>query len=459
MPTTIDRRTGATLGFAFGAVTVLLVVSQVVAYFQWTDVQVSVDAIEKNALVSVELVGRMGIDIGRERSLIERHIFEHEGAAMTELESEIQQTKRDFAVAANGYSPLATFPGEADAWRGLTVDVALLDKPITAALDASRGNRNTEAAAAMTALEPVFDAIARDVATLVEINHTAADRARERTAHLELSVLGVRSALSAFVLIVTLLAGIWVTRVVVRIQRRLVRNASELEVRNRELDAFAGRVAHDLRGPLNTISLSASMLAERTPDAKTATVMERGIAQMTSLVEDLLALSRVGSMVGSVARTEPIASALETDLGALVKDAGGALRVDLQPAAVSCSEGLLRQLLWNLGENAVKYRRSDVPAAIELIGRRTAERYEIRVIDNGQGMSSEDATHAFEPFYRCAATSSVPGTGLGLAIVRRIAEASGGTVSVDSKPGHGSTFKVVLLLAQVSDPRLALPEQ
>ena len=176
--------------------------------------------------------------------------------------------------------------------------------------------------------------------------------------------------------------------------------------------------------------------------------MQRAVTQMTNLVNDLLQLSRTGAPPqGSVAQIEPIAASLETDLAPLIREAGGALRVDVEPAAVSCSEGLLREVLWNLGENAVKYRRPVLPPSVELGGRTTRGRYRLRVTDNGRGMTAEESSRVFEPFYRGSDIHGVPGTGLGLAIVRRVVDASGGSLSVESQLDHGTTFTVELPLA------------
>jgi signal transduction histidine kinase len=133
-----------------------------------------------------------------------------------------------------------------------------------------------------------------------------------------------------------------------------------------------------------------------------------------------------------------------------VKEVDGLLRMQIEPARVPCSEGLLREVLWNLGENAVKYRRPEVPLKLEMIGQATHQHYELRVSDNGAGMSSNDARQAFDPLFRGEQTrSATPGTGLGLAIVKRIVEAGGGTVTVDSHAGQGTLFVVRLPLAAV----------
>jgi signal transduction histidine kinase len=102
--------------------------------------------------------------------------------------------------------------------------------------------------------------------------------------------------------------------------------------------------------------------------------------------------------------------------------------------------------LWNLGENAVKYRRPEVQLLVQIRGRATPNAYELSVSDNGMGMSPSVARQAFQPFFRGKQTASTPGTGLGLSVVKRVIEASGGTVSIDSEPGRGTTFKIQLPL-------------
>jgi signal transduction histidine kinase len=243
--------------------------------------------------------------------------------------------------------------------------------------------------------------------------------------------------------------GIWVTRTISRREQQIESNALALENRNRELDAFAGRVAHDLRGPLNTIKLSGSLMAEQVPaEPRTAMILQRGVVQMEQLIEDLLTLSRLDSeAIGRVARTTAAVAAVEEDLQRAVRDVGGTLQVDVSEAAVRCSVGLLRQVLWNLGENAVKYRRDDAPLDLRIDGKTSERDYVLKVSDNGKGMTPSDAHSAFEPFFRAPATRAVEGTGLGLAIVRRIVEANGGTISLDSVAGRGTTVEVHLRCA------------
>jgi signal transduction histidine kinase len=225
--------------------------------------------------------------------------------------------------------------------------------------------------------------------------------------------------------------------------------ARQLEDQNRELDAFAGRVAHDLRGPLSAINLAT--FDQGAPNQeRTSAIFRRGVKQMETIIQDLLMLSRV-SATTSGARCEAAAviGSAEEDLRPKVEAVGGILHIEAAAAPVRCSEGLLRQIVWNIGENAVKYRRDGVQLNVEIRGRILAHTiYELCVSDNGMGMSPSEAQHVFEAFFRGQQVLSTPGTGLGLSIVKRAVEASGGSVSIDSTLGQGTTFKVHLPVAE-----------
>jgi signal transduction histidine kinase len=448
-----ERHTRTMLRAAFGGIAALLLVSQFLGYIRWKAAQDTVATIEGDALASVRLIGRMSSDFQRERILIDRHIFEHLAPEMAAIERQIAAVKDDWSAAAREYAPLASYEGEAAAWFTLNRDVAIAEQHAAAALQLSRGNQDSEAAQQLLTAEPAFEAVSRDVQTLVDVNQAAAAAARVHAATLESDVLYVLLALAAAILLITLVVGRQLTRLISDNERRLGQQTVELQNKNRELDAFAGRVAHDLRGPLNTIHLAASMIAERARgEAATAAILQRGVTQMTGMVDDLLTLSRAGApSEGAVARAETVAASVAADLHPLVSEAGGTLGVDVQPAAIRCSDGLLRQALWNLGENAVKYRRPDVPPVIALVGRATSAGYELRVSDNGLGMSDEDTRRAFDPFFRGKRTRDIAGTGLGLAIVRRIVEASGGAVFADSRPDHGTAITLRFLLAPAPD--------
>ncbi len=244
---------------------------------------------------------------------------------------------------------------------------------------------------------------------------------------------------------ITLAIGVWVIHLIGQRENQLVRNSAMLEARNRDLDAFAGRVAHDLRNPLNTIYLTVSTLRNPgLPDKDAVAILQRSVKRMDTLIEDMLLLSRASSQAVDVCDPAKVAAAVGDDLASLLDREGGTMRVEVVPAKIRGSEGLLSQALWNLVENAVKYRRADVAVRVEVTGWVQRKFYELRVTDNGIGMTPEETTRAFDPLYRAHRSGQVSGTGLGLSIVKRVIEASGGTISVYSELGHGTTFVVNL---------------
>jgi signal transduction histidine kinase len=443
------RGTKALMLGAFGVIGVLLGCLQTVQYLEERDTQIAIELIQKNVVRSVRLVNRMAIDVWREQVSVAYHVFESTAQNMARVENLLADARADYADAATEYAPLAILSGEAPLWHILREEVAQAQAQGDVALALSRKNRDREAIETITATRPLFRAIEEKSGALVDLNQRAVDRAAAAAASRHRLDSWIQNVLTAAILLAVLLGGYLVTRVVVRAQQQLEYQSDVLAKKNRELDAFAGRIAHDLRNPLNTISLSAEMLVAKLPEAAPMSLpIGRGVTRIARLIDDLLVLSRIGMMAQKATRTEPIASSLEQDLGPLVGQAQGNLHVQLEPADVLCTEGLLRQALWNLGENAIKYRRPDIAPDIDIAGYVDAGRYAIRVTDNGVGMSSDDALHAFEPFYRSAQTSSLPGTGLGLSIVRRIIEASGGRVSMTSRPGQGTTFVMTLPLAR-----------
>jgi signal transduction histidine kinase len=405
--------------------------------------------ISEDALVSIADVSRIVHDIDLVRILINNHIFETSPEKMDPLEKRIRQVEANLSGVAQEYEPLATYPGEREVWENLWSDVGELGQPVNQVLELSRANRDAEARKAMAPLEKNFDAINQQAEQLLRLNR---NQARSAVAEIE----GLQRRAMTFFVVITLLGtlvaslvAIWVIGLVKKRDRQIAEATALLEQRNEELDAFAGRVAHDLRGPLTAISLSTLRLSDQLPkDDASLAVLQRGVSRMDALISDLLTLSRAGvEATATVANTEVIASSLEDELISKVDSANGLLRIDLEPAEVQCSEVLLRQALWNLGENSVKYRRSEVRLEIGIHGRKVGHFYEFRVSDNGTGMSPEDAAHVFDPFFRASVARSTPGTGLGLSIVKRVIEASGGKVSVTSELRRGTTFVIALPLA------------
>jgi signal transduction histidine kinase len=225
---------------------------------------------------------------------------------------------------------------------------------------------------------------------------------------------------------------------------------------------FVADAAHELRTPLTAISGLIELLLlgadneDRATRRRTLVTVDRDLTRLTRLVNDLLALSRHDLAVPHRQDRVDLA-ALVTDLHSLTvelaPDRDVTIEVPGGSVEVIGDADHLRQVLLNLAENARRYTRDGERITFRLRrGRRVAE---VAVIDSGSGIPAEDVPRIFERFYRGdqARSRHSGGSGLGLAIARAIAQAHGGTLTVESAVGAGATFLFRLPLAPSLDPR------
>ncbi|MEX1031772.1 MAG: ATP-binding protein [Cellvibrionaceae bacterium] len=225
--------------------------------------------------------------------------------------------------------------------------------------------------------------------------------------------------------------------------------ADRLEARRQDQLYFIASIAHDLRNPLHSISLTSQLLAAKSSDEdrELANVVLRQVNNLDHLVLDLLDTSRIeaGQLDLQLA---------EHDVNDVVRDAVALHRgtaelhqftVDTasDPVLCRCDRSRLSQVLNNLLSNAVKY--SPNGGAIRVTAHAEEESVVMSVSDQGIGIALEDLDNIFKPFHRTKLTrGTIPGIGLGLSASRRIVEAHGGSLEVESVPDVGSTFRVVL---------------
>ena len=219
---------------------------------------------------------------------------------------------------------------------------------------------------------------------------------------------------------------------------------------------FVNTVVHDLRSPLTAI-LGYVELIERAgrvnpQQAEFINRVKSSVYTTTKLIDDLLKLGRVE--VGTLDEVTPVnmkllVAKILTHYQLQVKEKGHTLRLrksgDLQP--VMGSRVQLNQLVDNLIGNAVKY--TPPGGQIRVILGEEENQLILQVADNGPGIPLEDQSRIFEKFYRASnAPKGVAGTGLGLAIVKTIVDNHRGRIWVESKPGEGAVFTVVLPLVK-----------
>ncbi len=410
----------------------------------------------RESLMSVELISRIGRNLDQQHILLDVHIIEAEASGMKQIELELNRAAADLNQAKHAYTPLVELPGEEATWREARQLIARFDTVKNEVLVLSRKNLDVQARATMAANFEDYSKLQQLIARLIAIERGGAEVAVARIRTLRRINVAAMLSTGIVVLVVVLVLGQRAIRRITSYEEQIVGYARTLEERNRELDAFAGRIAHDLLGPVASLRLSADLLSSDAgalaPGSHQSTQdrLRRSIEHMTTMIEDLLAFARADTAARSVP-SDPAAVAAKVGDDFLERYGDQAsLHAHVEPARVTYREGLLRQVLWNLVENGVKYRRNDADAEITVSGHASAGFYELRVSDNGPGVQPEDAVHIFEPLFRADPTRHIPGTGLGLSIVKRIVEGGGGTISLQSQPGYGTTFVLRLPLARES---------
>lgn len=205
---------------------------------------------------------------------------------------------------------------------------------------------------------------------------------------------------------------------------------------------FLSEVSHELRTPI-TICRGHVEVLEPTPSleevAEAREVLLSELDRMSRLVEDMTTLARAENP-GFVRLEKVDVDRFLTELGSSAQMLlNGRLHVERTSSAklaVSADPQRLTQALLNLLQNAAVHAPAGGPVVLNVDRETDAWRFEVR--DGGTGLTTEESRRVFEPFAR--GRTAAPGSGLGLAIVRGIAEAHGGSVGVESDPGHGATF-------------------
>jgi two-component system OmpR family sensor kinase len=221
--------------------------------------------------------------------------------------------------------------------------------------------------------------------------------------------------------------------------------------------ALVADTSHELRNPLMVLRGNIELLGLNLPlsDRKEAAVESiEEVDRMTRLIQDLLFLADADaekSIQHEDVALEALVAAIAEDAVLIATRDDGTRDVVLDandPITVRGDAERLRQLIWNLVENAVRY--TPAGGTINIALRRHGPVAELTVSDTGIGIPPEHLQHIFERFYRVDTSRSreLGGTGLGLSIVRQIAEAHGGQVRVRSTVGEGSTFTVALPVSQ-----------
>lgn len=237
---------------------------------------------------------------------------------------------------------------------------------------------------------------------------------------------------------------------------------------NHQKDHLLGMVAHDLRGPLGNIKFAVDLLKTLQPTQDEYTHFLQMIEETTTnalyLTNDLLDTAAIEAGQLTIKRQPILLQPLVERVNHSNRHIGTQKQIDLQIALdptleqVTLDELRMEQVLGNLLSNAFKY--SHAATTVTLTFLRQEQDLVIQVADQGQGIPADEIGRLFELFGRSSVrpTGQEKSTGLGLAICKRIVEAHGGTISVESTVGKGTTFTIVLPSAVVTPIAAATTE-
>jgi signal transduction histidine kinase len=443
-------------------VTAFVALDLVVVLSLWPQLH-RLEALSTQFAANTTLIARMRGDLHVMRSAAaQRHVRLRAGSADgTEL-AELERARLDFAAAAKEFGAaaqeydLTPMPQEeVDLWATLSSEAF------------PRFVRLAE-----RAVGPVDIGETPDLAELRDLQIAAADADRILQ---ELSLMNARgldargeeihSTVTTLVVVclalgaLGIVGGILLVRWALGAVREYERSMQE---RLEELDQFAGRVAHDLRNPLQAMGMSLSLIQRRAEDERmlaTCAKAQEGVKRMSEFIQELLTFARSGAKPApdASAQVEEVVKHVQQDLSPLAE--AKAIRLVVQPCPVAhaaISPEALRGIIANLVDNAMKHMPpGGAERRVEISSRAGHGEVEIVVRDTGAGISPEALPRIFDPFYR--ATQRTGGFGIGLKTVKRLVDAHGGRLLVDTEVGRGSAFTVILPAA-AAPPAAAQPQ-
>lgn len=253
----------------------------------------------------------------------------------------------------------------------------------------------------------------------------------------------------------------------IKLAEMALRDKQAAEAASAAKTEFLSRMSHEVRTPLNAVSGFAQLLELRMQEDGTDPTTRNYVQQIQTasqhlmcLVNDVLDLQQVES--GNLhIRLEPLPLQEELNqclamLSPMAVEHRVTLRCDVDVAwRVHADRQRLRQVIMNIGSNAIKYNHEGGIVRIDAVANARRDRVELTFEDTGPGMDARQLAKLFQPFERLGKeTSSIEGTGLGLIITRSLIEAMGGSMQVHSQPGAGTRVHLSLSMADDGDEHL-----
>jgi two-component system phosphate regulon sensor histidine kinase PhoR len=224
---------------------------------------------------------------------------------------------------------------------------------------------------------------------------------------------------------------------------------------------FINNMTHEFKTPISTISLAAQMLQDqsvaKSPEmfGKLSGVISSETKRLRFQVDKVLQMSmfddkNTASLKMKELDANELLSGIINTFAVKVEQNGGTItsRLEAEDPFIFVDEMHFTNVVFNLMDNAMKYRRSDVPLSLEISTKNVGDKFVLSIKDNGIGISKDNLKRIFDKFYRVHTGNvhDVKGFGLGLAYVKQMVKAHRGSIRAESELGVGTTFIIVLPL-------------
>jgi len=236
------------------------------------------------------------------------------------------------------------------------------------------------------------------------------------------------------------------------LEERVNERTSQLAAINKELESFSYSISHDLRAPLRAIFGFSQILSKRHRESlndegqQYMDYIVQASVRMEHLINDLLEYSRLGRKSIDIypISLNKVIDTVHSDFRQKLENVEASFFVEKEIPEILGNEILLQQIFINLIDNAITYRRTDVPLEIKINFEQDAKHVTLKISDNGIGIPKEYWEKIFNIFQRLHSEDNYPGTGIGLATVRKSVTMLNGIIWVDSVVDQGTTFYVNL---------------
>ncbi|KFE65422.1 ATP-binding protein [Hyalangium minutum] len=452
-------------GYRAGFLFAVALLSAVAGFTLWTEVRTGqqVDALVREALDREQLIGRIRVDVFSLESAIEAHIRarddEERQAANAVMEDILESIRRSTEASTRNLPP-----GEKAAWQRFNASCrTLADQTRATAVLSLRQEAERARHHLAERIRPLLLEVDTQATQLAQENSAETQELVANLAAMRVRTTMLGAGVTLVAVLVSLLVGWHITSVLRRQEGTIQRQIEELGRANQELDSFTRRVAHDLMGPLAPLKGYLTLIR------RTGAVQDDGALEMLAqcessavrmgeLIEALLRFCRAGTRgERTSAELDTTVSTVLLELSQTAAAQGVALERELEPGVrVDCPNQLLQVVARNLVSNAVKYTAGRPSPSVSVCVASVGSEAVLEVKDNGMGMSAATRSSLFQPFFRAPEARGLPGHGLGLATAKRLVEAHGGTLSVESQEGVGTTMTV--RFPRLSPVVAALPE-